>query len=480
MQLPFQIEFEPPTLADLKRLVGLWWVWFLVAVLLAGAAAAALVLRPRLEAEASAAAGFVQIESQPQGATVEADGRKRGVTPFRLSLPAGNYHVTLTQDGYLDTAIPVTVTRAQTATLSAALWRRTPQVQRLRPTFPGASITDAEFLADGRVALALTFPPGDERHLWLADGRGNLQRVGPPSAPGALAVSSDGATVAYLSRAEGARLGQDRLDQVRFTRGTNGGDVHYSLPSTGNETLLDLSFTQDGRRVLLVSRETGSSMAARTHLRRLDVASGEVAELVTLPSEIVPGSYAWAPAADWVALMTRTNQTTSLCLLNVATAEFRYLADLAADASHPLPFAPLAWSPDGKQALYVALAPDLSTQWSWLLGARAVETLFKLDIPSGGVQTLGDASGVWPTWNEQGQPIALARTKTNSPLSLRPLDITTKDSDFAPLPLTPGGQFAVRWDIPHAQAIVASRNTANLSGDSVDYWLVRWWPEEGR
>ena len=48
-------------------------------------------------------------------------------------------------------------------------------------------------------------------------------------------------------------------------------------------------------------------------------------KVVELPSEVVPGSYAWSPEGHRAAFLTRSGTLTALCLID-ADADFRYLA----------------------------------------------------------------------------------------------------------------------------------------------------------
>src|SRR5436309_15929813 len=77
--------------------------------------AAALILAPGpgdlVAAESTvAAAGAINVSSDPPGATVYLDGRAAGETPIVLNtLSAGDHRVRLVKDGYLENARLVTV-----------------------------------------------------------------------------------------------------------------------------------------------------------------------------------------------------------------------------------------------------------------------------------------------------------------------------------------------------------------------------------
>jgi len=186
------------------------WRWAAAGGVIALAAAALLVRRPPVQVGDQNPDADLQVSSLPSGAAIEIDGRTYGRTPATIRLPAGERRVTLRLDAHADATYRIHARRNETAILDAELWLQTPRVQRLRPVFPGATIGDARFLADGRVTFLLALP-GDERELWLLDGSGLPQRLGPPERRGALAASPDGQRVAYLAHSERA---DPRLDEL--------------------------------------------------------------------------------------------------------------------------------------------------------------------------------------------------------------------------------------------------------------------------
>lgn len=119
-----------------------------------------MVLIPRVGAAADAVATLV-VESEPPGATVEIGGRVRGQTPLTAALAPAQHRVTLRRAGYADAAYTVRAEAHETTTLVGELWLRSPEVRRLRPTYPGTTIAGATFLADGGLALAVAVPPDD-------------------------------------------------------------------------------------------------------------------------------------------------------------------------------------------------------------------------------------------------------------------------------------------------------------------------------
>ena len=46
--------------------------------------------------------------------------------------------------------------------------------------------------------------------------------------------------------------------------------------------------------------------------------------------------------------------------------------------------------------------------------------------------------------------------------------------DLGELPLQPGSAYAARWDLAHAQALVAIRGATGLERGQAEYWLVRY------
>lgn len=170
--------------------------------------------------------------------------------------------------GAADALYAVTPHAGVTITLQADLWRRSPQLERLRPALPGASIQHADFLADGRLVLILSLPPGDERQAWLVADGGQMEHVGPPTVQGSLAVAPDGQRVAYMARGDTSRA-TPVLDEVWIAPAHGErGDRRYRLPQADtSETLIDLAWSRDGQGLLLVGRQRLSGGGMRSLLR---------------------------------------------------------------------------------------------------------------------------------------------------------------------------------------------------------------------
>src|SRR5207244_5255131 len=136
--------------------------------------------------------------------------------------------------------VPAGVTR----TASLGLWTQAPRLLAVRSAFPGAAVSSVDFLDEGRIALVMTLPPGDERQLWLLDADGDLRRFGPPAARGPISVAPDGATVAYLARGPRAGFDDGRLDEVWVTaRAGEPGERRFALdPAAAGERLVDPSW----------------------------------------------------------------------------------------------------------------------------------------------------------------------------------------------------------------------------------------------
>ncbi len=84
--------------------------------------------------------------------------------------------------------------------------------------------------------------------------------------------------------------------------------------------------------------------------------------------------------------------------------------------------------------------------------------------------------GQSPAWRTDGSLVALTRPKSDGPLVLRSVDARGTTHDLGSLPVT-AAAYAARWDIAHAQALVAVRADASLGASRPDYWLVRFGPE---
>jgi len=419
----------------------------------------------------------LQVDSAPTGATVLVDGHGRGETPLVLPLSERPHEIVLQRPGSADAVYEITPRAGVTTTLQADLWRRLPQLDRLRPPLPGAAIQHADFLADGGVVLILSLPPGEERQAWLL-GNGQTERVGPTTIQGSLAVSPDGLHVAYLARSD-ATGPTPRLDEVWVAPAREGrGERRYRLPTvSGDEALVDLSWSGDGEGLLLASRQRLSGGGARTHIRWLPVGSTEARDLVSLPSDLVPGSFLWSPSGEVVAFLTQSGSQTALCLLEIDTDHLRYLADVQDGDSHPFPVPPIAWSPDGQRFLYTAPAQGRSGQGGWLLGGKSQPSLFLASPDDSAGRRVADAEARFPVWRPDGGLVAFASSKRGLVLRAFTPSGTARDVGDIPLDAT---AYAVRWDPAHAQAIVAVRSRGSWSSDQAEYWLARWQPEEAR
>jgi hypothetical protein len=482
--LPLSVDIASPDRAQLRRAVRSWRAWAvtggILVIALAGFASSRQAPGP-----AAGAVSVLQVTSTPAGATVDVDGEGRGRAPAGLSLAPGPHRVTLRLERYADATYRLDLEAGRAATLAAELWPLAPQVQVLRPAFPGSTIADAGFLPDGRLALTVALPPGDERQLWLTDGRGNLRRLGPPDAHGSVAAAPDGERVAYLARGP-ASAAEGRLDEVWITAADGErGERRYALPASATgERLFDLSWAPDGRHLLVVSRQSPAGVGQTSRLRWLDAdppatGSADPRDLVTIPSEVVRGSYVWSPTSGAFAFLARSGQLTALCMVESTGPVFRYLADVGRNDPSPLPFPPLAWSPDGARLLYAAPVEGRADPAGWLFGPRATTVLYTAEPARPLGRSLGGAEGQSPVWRGDGSLYALAQPRADGPLFLRSVDASGETRDQGPLPLRPAGGFAARWDAAHAQAVVAARGTAGADAARPEYWWLRFRPQVG-
>jgi len=479
MQLPVVLIVEGPSRADLAAALSRWPARLAAALLIALVGAAAWWLARPDDSLPQTGSVPLRITSAPSDAAVLVDGRARGRTPLTIGVAPGQHTLLLQRAETLDERRDLTV-GPDGAALHAELWRRTPRLSRLRPAFPGAAITGAEFLRDGRVALAVALPVGDERQLWLRDPSGGLERVGPPDAAGPAAISPDGGQIAYLARrvGPGAAGPAARLDELRIAPSSGGaGEQRWQLVPP-DEQLTDLGWAPDGARLLLVSTQRPAAGGLRGRLLLLDASGGEPRELVALPGEVVPGSYAWSPDGGRVAFLAQAGGLTALCLADVG-GSFRYLADVSRDDLSPLPFAPIAWSPDGARLLYAAPTLDRPSRAGWLFGPAPAFGLFGVDAARPLGRPLGEAEGQSPAWRRDGTVVALHRGG-EGPLLLRTVEPDGATRDVGEVGVTPSAVYAARWDTVHAQALIATRAAASLGATRPEFWLAGFGEEAAR
>jgi len=474
MQLPLEILFEPPRVelrTGAKIVGGVATVAMIVGIV----GAVAIVKLGFTARPQDTGLGTLQVVSVPSGAVIEEDGRDLGRTPALLSLPAGEHRIAVRADGYSAATYQVDLVAGETTALNADLWLQSAAGQQFRSPLPGATIANAAFLSNGDVALLLTLPSSTERQLWVIARNGQPERVGPARADRPLAISSDGTRVAYLAPGQGSRSIGGRLEEV-WISGRSGAQAkrEWVLPaSRKDEALVDVAWAPDGQHLLLISRQQSSVGGTRSHLLWLAIGQAEPTEILTLPGDVLPGSYEWGPAGEHVAFLVRTQQATSLCVLRTADGDFRYLGDVRRNDSAALPFSPVGWAPDGGRLVYATLtATRTSNNW-WLFGDGTRTALSVADLASPQPQPLGKADGQSPAWRNDGGVVALAQPKDNGPLVVRLVDAQGGTSLLSSLPFTPGTAYAARWDLAHAQALIATRSSTTSSGPRTDFWLVR-------
>ena len=470
----------------------------------------------------------VEVTSQPDNATVFLDGHERGKTPLSLKVVKGLHTLRLTNPAAIDDERKLSVSGKTHVSVSMLL--RRPEAMLLKPAYPGANISRATFLADGRVAMTMAVPSlsanGNGRRVneaWILDpATGKLDPISTVRAA-MIAVSPDGTSVAFAQpKQSDARDGSGRLTDV-LVAGADASPATtvFALPSvntnatpvsrTNNdvEEVHDIAWTPDARHLLVTVRlAAGFASASRSRLLLVDVRPNDQqqvppAELLTLPAQIVPGSYVWAPTGDWVAFLTEASSGSgsspflALCAVNSsaggAVAGFRYVADLGkvADAIGPLAAAQAAWSPASDGRLVFA-APTPKVAVSNPLGLPTTSGgdpgLFEAtpSVPGPTAEEgrrLGAATGlIAPAWpgsdiDASGELFALARSSQgNKPLTVRGVDPITgavRNLDVV-LPSTVGGAGAVvaRWDLAHGRVLVLTRHDTSNSG-LLDYWLVQ-------
>ena len=427
------------------------------------ASARALVPGWATAAEPNATTQQILVSSNPVGAAVLIGGRELGRTPTTVSTFPGLI-LTLRRAGFLDAFVAVGAPSAD-----VTLWRAEPEVRLVRPPLPGATITSADFLPDGRVALGIQVPPTGEREPWAYDPKAaRTSRLGRADAPGALpnavAVAPDGvhaAAILHLDGLDGAAADQLSLEGPEGARAS----LQFG-PLDRGERLLDVSWAPTGQAVLLLSKRPVAG-GTRFHLRFV-ATTGEARDLVDLPAQPVAGSWIWAPDGHAVAFLVHS-QTTALVTLDLTSDQLRYLDDLRGDA---LPssgaVAPATWQPSG-WLLYAAPASTNGTGSS-----NTSPVLFSVAPGRTDAHRVGDLAPVFaPAERDDGVLLTLARAE-NDVLVLRPVDPSGHVLAEQRLGVSVSGAYSARWDLAHDQLLIVRAG----AGNGVEVMLMRFAAED--
>jgi PEGA domain len=471
VELPITIVFEPPSRAELRASLRSRWLWVVAAALLAVSVGAlvAVVSASRAEALASATRPVFSIRSRPSGAQLWIDGRALGHTPAEASLSAGQHRLELKAAEATDAAYNIQVGAADGG-FEALVWSRHPAVTRVRSAVPGAIVSSVQMLSDGTLGVGLAVHPDQELQAWRLDPATGAQAPLLNGAAGSrLSVAPDGASIAFVGRDIGPIWpGGSVRNMVVWLSPASAPSVppRALWYAPAGETLLDVTWAPDGRRLLASTLHEVLGGAVRTRLWLIEPLTRAERLLLTVPSEIVPGAFAWSPDGQRVALLAHAGALNALCVLEL-DGEFHYLVDLEPSEATPLPFPPLTWSADGQQALFTApYQQSLPGPASWLQPAprRAV---YLVEAGQAAPRLVGEADASLAAWREDGQLVALARTRDGL-LSVDVIGSGPRQDRLVELPLKSGPVYAAAWDAPRGRVLVATR-----PGSETEYWLIR-------
>ena len=147
----------------------------------------------------------LDVASMPPGARVLVDGREHGRTPITVLATAGRHELVLKHADAVDEHQEIYV--VGDGVVEVNLWLRRPDAVQLRAAYPGSTIRDVAFLADGRLSMSMSraehscAPDGNAAvEAWVFDPTDGefrpLSHATEYAAP-FLAVSPDGRRVPF-------------------------------------------------------------------------------------------------------------------------------------------------------------------------------------------------------------------------------------------------------------------------------------------
>jgi hypothetical protein len=477
VELPFTVVFEPPSRAELRVVLRMRRAW--VAGVLVALAIGTLVLVPSVghtDAAASDATVPVQLTSRPAGAAVWLDGHQRGRTPLEVRLEPGTHAVLLKAPDALDGQYAVQI-GSQPAALEAVLWRRQPALARLRPSLPGAVLADVRLLADGELALSIAMPPSRQLQAWRLDPvSGALEPLLTDVTGTRLMVAPDGQHVALVgyefgppAPGDAAGFGSPRASVLWLLTSQHPASITGWRPSLASgEQLVDASWSPRAERLLVVSSQAQGGGAAHSRLWLVDAGGQRASDVLSLPSEVVPGSATWSPDGEHVALLAHAGVLNALCLIDLAGG-FHYVADLDPSLDPPLAYSPATWAADSQRLLFVAPAdqhpPGAPFGWLQPDGRHGLYVASTTDPTP---LLIRDTDVDFAAWREDGQIVGLGRSGADRALAMRLLDGSGGAQRLLDLPLRPAANYVAVWDLPRARLLLASPTAAG----GIDYWLA--------
>jgi hypothetical protein len=479
VELPFIVVFEPPSRAELRAVMRMRRTWLAGGLAMLAIGALGVVLGVgRAEAGTNHPAVPLELHSRPPGAAVWLDGRERGRTPLEVLVAPGAHSVVFKAADAVDGEYALDV-GAEPAELDARLLRRQPTLTRLRPTLPGAVLSSVRLLADGELALVISVPPGRQLQAWRFDpDTGGVEPVVKDALGSRLALAADGQHTALVGFEVGPPRSDANGDAVGFSAGRASvlwlGEDGRGAPATGwrpplapGEDLLDASWSPHVDRLLAVTGQVQGGETTRSRLWLVDADGQASRVLLSLPSQVVPGSEVWSPDARHVAFVAHAGEVNALCLVDL-DGGFRYVADLDPSPSLPLAYPPLTWSADGQRMLFVAPRQHPpGTAGSWLQ-PEARHALYAVSTADPTPVFLSDTDVDLPAWREDGQMLGLGRFGADGGLAVRQISGPGNGHRLVDLPLKPAAGYAAMWDLDRGFAVVAS---PRASGD-VEYWLA--------
>jgi Tol biopolymer transport system component len=484
VELPYTIVFEPPSRSELRALLrmrGHWAAGLIVALTIGAIYILATVARA--DAGVAVAVAPLTLGSRPPGASVWVDGQQRGLTPLALTVEPGVHRVLLKRRDALDRQYSLDV-GVSGVNIDTLLWRQQPLLTHLRATLPGAILTDVRLLDYGWLGLTIELPPGRDLEAWRLDpASGAVEAVLSGVSGARLTFAADGQHLAYLGSAVGPRAspayagyGTDGtpLDVVWLVSAAGdaapgGATVGWRAPLESTEQLADVSWSPNAEGLLAVATEPLAGGGARSRLWLVAADGHSAAQVLSIPSQVVPGTLSWSPDGQHAAFVAHAASLNALCLLGT-DGSFRYVADLDPSTAQPLGYPLVSWSADSRRMLFVAPhqhPPGVAFDW---LTPDTRHSLYEATLEQPTPIGLTDTQVEQVTWREDGQLLAVWRATSDGPLRVRLMNSSGGDGqDLLELPFQPGSAYAAAWDLARANVLVASRTSTGAT----DYWLAR-------